>query len=650
MKRLIKPFFILVILLLTLVSGAWAANYYVDSSSNVPGSVTSGKFQTGEQLLQDTSNARAWLVNVSASGPLVITGIVGTPTSTNGNTWTGQTSGAVFTQTGKPSPNGNNSNDGSQGSPWASLSGVSGKTLNSGDIVSFRRGCRFGDGNLDYLTLNPAWSNITFNAYGSGAKPLFCGMRVVSDHTATGWTYNGGGVYYYTPGAFSVCNWVMEDENVLDKASNYNCSDGHWFFDTTNAGGHGNNTLYYKPPTNDTPANHRIYRISNPAIISIPTGTFTNFTLQNIAFRGGYGTFYNATGTTINGFTVDSCDFDNCASALVFIAKVNNFNNITVTNNTFNYCAINVWLESNNTSCTNTSCLVSNNTFKNCQICPNGAAFNANNDYDVIGLQNIIDTTISHNYISGTANTKNGISYWRNDNVNGIGNIFSYNYITGVGGIPISIDTYWASDTGVTSAQIYCNIVTDYGTASGGPWGGIRCNHVQSSDSPSCVYNNVCYNGDIGIYLYSHPGYYNVRNNICHTMSLALSGTYDIPSDISFSNNGYYAGTGVDTFRINGIDGKTWDDWKTSYTETRSLTSDPSFLNGSGSMSTARDFIPAAIGARGGGYAWTGISGITDWQGNGFNLTTPSMGVFQFYKENGVICPPTINGRHYRPQ
>ena len=84
-------------------TGAGRAASYVDASINVPGSHTSGTFQAGEIVTQQTSSAKARLIDVTGangSGPLHIGAIYsGTIVGTTGKTWTGGTSGAVFTQT-----------------------------------------------------------------------------------------------------------------------------------------------------------------------------------------------------------------------------------------------------------------------------------------------------------------------------------------------------------------------------------------------------------------------------------------------------------------------------------------------------------------------------------------------------------------------
>jgi len=72
-------------------------------TSTVAGS-TPGTFVAGEQVIQTTTGATATVVGtVPAAGPMVITGITGSPNAAD--TWVGQTSAAVFTPTAAPVAN-----------------------------------------------------------------------------------------------------------------------------------------------------------------------------------------------------------------------------------------------------------------------------------------------------------------------------------------------------------------------------------------------------------------------------------------------------------------------------------------------------------------------------------------------------------------
>jgi phage tail sheath protein FI len=86
-----------------------ASNFYAGAiiefntggSDTVAGNVTSGTFTVGEQVVQTTTGATARvLATVPAAGPMTIGGLTGTADASH--TWTGASSGAVFTPTGAP--------------------------------------------------------------------------------------------------------------------------------------------------------------------------------------------------------------------------------------------------------------------------------------------------------------------------------------------------------------------------------------------------------------------------------------------------------------------------------------------------------------------------------------------------------------------
>jgi hypothetical protein len=81
------------------------------------------------------------------------------------------------------SSSGSDSNSGTSSSPWQTLSKVNGAALASGDTVLFNRDDVF------YGQLVPK-NGVTYNAYGSGEKPVISGFV-----TLTGWADEGNGIY-----------------------------------------------------------------------------------------------------------------------------------------------------------------------------------------------------------------------------------------------------------------------------------------------------------------------------------------------------------------------------------------------------------------------------------------------------------------------
>jgi hypothetical protein len=83
---------------------------------------------------------------------------------------------------------GNDGNTGlSTSAPWKTLAKVNGFTFVSGDIVSFKCGGRFSGATLK------GQSNITYNSYGTGAKPVIDGQNslVCMEISGTNVTVNG---------------------------------------------------------------------------------------------------------------------------------------------------------------------------------------------------------------------------------------------------------------------------------------------------------------------------------------------------------------------------------------------------------------------------------------------------------------------------
>ena len=69
--------------------------------------------------------------------------------------------------------NGNDNNSGlTQSSAWKTINKVNNNSFSSGDIISFKRGETFTG-----YTLTPPISNLTFNTYGTGAKPIIDGQN-----------------------------------------------------------------------------------------------------------------------------------------------------------------------------------------------------------------------------------------------------------------------------------------------------------------------------------------------------------------------------------------------------------------------------------------------------------------------------------------
>lgn len=71
---------------------------------------------------------------------------------------------------------GNNSNNGlSSSTPWADFTNINNMTLSSGDTILLKRGCTWSATSSYWYWCNISASNVTVDAYGTGANPKFDG-------------------------------------------------------------------------------------------------------------------------------------------------------------------------------------------------------------------------------------------------------------------------------------------------------------------------------------------------------------------------------------------------------------------------------------------------------------------------------------------
>ena len=110
---------------------------------------------------------------------------------------------------------GNDANDGlTTVTAWQTLSKVNGYSFTSGDVILFRRGDSF------YDNIVVPGGNLSFDAYGSGAKPIITGFTTLS-----GWTSIGGGVWQISaPSVKNTINMVTLND-VAQEVGRYPNSD-----------------------------------------------------------------------------------------------------------------------------------------------------------------------------------------------------------------------------------------------------------------------------------------------------------------------------------------------------------------------------------------------------------------------------------------
>ncbi len=89
------------------------------------------------------------------------------------------------------SVNGNDSNNGSIGSPWKTLSELSGRNLGAGPTILLKRGGTYAAPIPSFTYTSTAANPLIFSSYGSGAVPNIVGSTKITG----AWTNEGGGVY-----------------------------------------------------------------------------------------------------------------------------------------------------------------------------------------------------------------------------------------------------------------------------------------------------------------------------------------------------------------------------------------------------------------------------------------------------------------------
>lgn len=202
---------------------------------------------------------------------------------------------------------GNDSNDGmSSGSPWRTLSKVSGATLYPGDTILYKKGDTWTEpltSSFNGDAVNGLW--ITQDAYGSGALPLFDGGGTIDvgikfDNV----TFTGG---------WMIKNLKIQNYRIagIDAEINYaGFSYGLWVEGVTISGITGGGVI-----TNGGP-------IPNPGYnVSMPTGLMAwrcyGVTLKNSTITGCDTPLEYA---VANGVLIDGCLFANASHQGITIA------------------------------------------------------------------------------------------------------------------------------------------------------------------------------------------------------------------------------------------------------------------------------------------------------------------------------------------
>jgi hypothetical protein len=166
--------------------------------------------------------------------------------------------------------------------------------------VSTHNKSTFSPGDVIYLCSNGGQYKENIVAPSSGAlrhpitytnapghTPVCDNTGTISDHSVTGWSEMGGGVYR-SRGYGQV---LFEDDIALPKASSSACIDGYWYYDTVKKPF----IIYYKP-TRGTPADHKVERLWADSLNSrrgIDLADRSNVTVYGLTFdRCGVGIYF----------------------------------------------------------------------------------------------------------------------------------------------------------------------------------------------------------------------------------------------------------------------------------------------------------------------------------------------------------------------
>jgi PKD repeat protein len=163
------------------------------------------------------------------------------------------------------STTGNDANNGtSSGTPWRTVAKVNAATFQAGDQILFARGGEWHEA-LAPQSSGAQGNPITFDAYGSGAKPKFWGSDVLDNSK---WVSQGGNVYAITGLSYA---------NVTEVLANHGTdANGQWF----NAGSPNSQSGVYDYNSGTL----RISSASNPATDG---RVYTAVVRQDVVFSNG---------------------------------------------------------------------------------------------------------------------------------------------------------------------------------------------------------------------------------------------------------------------------------------------------------------------------------------------------------------------------
>ena len=462
----------------------------------------------------------------------------------------------------------------------------------------------------------------TFATYGSGSFP------VISSHynvkPTTGWgTPDVNGIYTKNVGAVTVSTTdFVEDYYTLLKATSSKLSDGYWYYSNPN--------LYYKP-TSGAVTDH-IIRIFKPnGYTMYPSeGTVNSYTTyKNLKFVGKT-LFLNNNPSGFSHVTFQNCEFLGIFGyygAIQISPGESLASYITFDRCTWQYCNDNVYFEVGK----RTDSYFDHIWIKNCKFLHTGDVRGGQytwqtmgGDSDGISFQNLQNSTIENNEISGSCYSYGGIHLWSAAAFGLVNNNIRCNYIhditRGAGII------YGGADiTGTSYGTICNNIIVRCAGTTFPYYGGIFANRINDSINKLKIYNNTVYNCAYGINLFDQADYVDVKNNMVFGSTKKQAVMTSTDRNNTFDYNCYYPTLGS-PFSYNGI-AQSWATWS-ARRDKHGVPYDPRFVNAGGSYTLATDFklklnSPAID-------AGTSVSLTTDYEGRPVPIgSAPDIGAFE---------------------
>lgn len=431
------------------------------------------------------------------------------------------------------------SGNGSEESPYGSFSNICWADISNwvaaGDTVylDLKRGSKW----YERLNVQASGVNgrpITIQVYGTGKAPIINEMVGI----VTEWTDNGNGTYK-KEGIKQLAD-ISENGVILPADSDPALNNGNYYYNSKEK------VLYYRPASG-VAADHTVRYVDNYNMGAICMRGVSYITIKDLELeqgqRGVYGAPMNK-GSPVNCITVQNCKITSCKWGMLFLAR--NGEDQTghvITGNTITKCGegilVGAWASSKEK---HFNVIITNNT-----IIDTGLHYGTRlygGDKEGIGLQNVNDSDISGNTITGYA-IDGGIAHWVGGNnkighSSGNNNTFLRNYIHDLDGCGIVHGTEGSNDA--TGNLVAYNVIVNVGNGPKPPYGGLRLNRVQQ---PPCKWvNNTLHGNDINIYLNTFVDYHIIKNNISSSPR-----NYHIYSRISkennvIDNNLYYPDTG----------------------------------------------------------------------------------------------------------